>query len=114
MSLRKAFKKFHEEYTNWFEIKKPRDILISAIKLGEEAGEVCEAIVAFSGHSKNKIKKLFKKGQTPKNAVKEELGDVIVVCLNIATLCDISHSDLFEAAANKAKIRTEQLAEVVK
>jgi len=113
MSLRKAFRGFYEEYSAWFDAKRPKNILVSAIKLSEEAGEVAEAIVAFTGESKNKIKKLFRKGQSPKDAVKEELGDVIVVCLNIATLCDISHEDLFETAAAKAKVRTEQLAEAV-
>jgi NTP pyrophosphatase (non-canonical NTP hydrolase) len=114
MSLRNRFKKFHEEYTKWFEAKRPSDILVSALKLGEEAGEVAEAVIAFTGSSKNKIKKIFNKGQTPKDAVTEELGDVIVVCLNVATLCNISHADLFEAAAKKAKVRTEKLAEAVK
>ena len=114
MTLRNTFSRFHKEYTAWFKAKKPTDILVSAIKLGEEAGEVAEAIIAFTGKSKNKIKKIFRKGQTPKAAVKEELGDVIVVCLNIATLCDISHEELFEAAGRKAKIRTSKLAEAVK
>jgi len=114
MSLRKTFKKFYTEYTAWFEAKNPNSIFVSALKLGEEAGEVAEALVAFTGSSKNKIKKLFRKGTTPKEAVKEELGDVIVVCLNIATLCDISHKELFEAAAVKAKVRTQELAEVLK
>ena len=114
MNLKETFNRFHGEYEKWFSAKKPRGILISAIKLGEEAGEVLEAIVAFSGHSKSKIKKLLKKGQTPKQAVKEELGDVIVVCLNIATLCGITHDELFESAGEKAKARTEKLAEAIK
>jgi len=114
MSLRKTFKKFHEEYSQWFATKKPKSILVSALKLGEEAGEVAEAVIAFTGESRNKIKKIFSKGQTPKEAVKEELGDVIVVCLNIATLCDISHEELFESAGRKAKARTQKLAEAVK
>jgi NTP pyrophosphatase (non-canonical NTP hydrolase) len=114
MSLRNRFKKFHEEYTKWFEAKKPKSILVSALKLGEEAGEVAEAVIAFTGESKNKIKKMFSKGTTPRSAVKEELGDVIVVCLNIATLCGISHEELFESAGQKAKVRTEKLAEAVK
>lgn len=113
MSLRKKFDKFHQEYISWFKAKKPRNILISALKLSEEAGEVAEAVIAFTGASRNKIKKMIRKGTTPKNAVKEELGDVIVVCLNIATLCDISHSELFEAAGKKAKLRTEELAKVI-
>ncbi len=112
MNLRKAFNRFHEEYTAWFEAKRPKNILVSAIKLGEEAGEVAEAIIAFTGASRNKIKKFLRKGQSPRSAVKEELGDVIVVCLNIATLCEIDHGDLFDSAARKAKKRTEGLKKV--
>jgi NTP pyrophosphatase (non-canonical NTP hydrolase) len=100
------FKNFYDEYTKWFEFKKPTDILISVIKLSEEAGEVAEAVIAFTGVSKSKIKKILSKGQTPKEAIREELGDVIVVCLNIATLCKISHDELFEVAGQKAKTRT--------
>ena len=114
MNLRDRFNKFHEEYTEWYKAKNPRNILVSAIKLSEEAGEVAEAIIAFTGESKNKLRKILNKGQTPREAVMEELGDVIVVCLNIATLCGISHEELFESAGNKAKVRTNKLAEVIK
>jgi len=115
MNLRDRFNKFHEEYTKWFKIKKPSNILVSALKLGEEAGEVAEAVIAFTGASKNKIKKILSKGQTPKQAVKEELGDVIVVCLNIATLCGISHDELFESAGRKAGVRAQKkLEEAIK
>lgn len=74
------------------------------MKLGEEAGEVCEALAAFTG-SESKIRKFTRKNKFPKVAVKEELGDVIVVCLNIATLCGIGHEELFEFAAEKTKRR---------
>jgi len=114
MSLRKAFKKFYNEYTEWFREKSPTDLAISGLKLAEEAGEVAEAVIAFAGASKNKIRKLLRKGQTPRDAVKEELGDVIVVCLNIATLCNIEHDDLFESAAIKAKRRTEEIRQGVR
>lgn len=109
MNLRNKFNRFYSEYTRWFSVKRPQDILISAIKLGEEAGEVAEAVIAFTGASTNKIKKLLKKGKTPKDAIKEELGDVIVVCLNIATLCKINHEELFDAAAKKVKRRTDKI-----
>lgn len=111
MKLRSAFKVFYTEYTRWFKSKRPRDILLSAVKLGEETGEVLEAVYAFSSKSKRKIKKLLDMGHTPKTAIREELGDVIVVCLNIATLCGISHTGLFEAAAEKANKRTAELME---
>lgn len=114
MNLKETFSKFHAEYTRWFNIKNPTDILVSAIKLGEEAGEVMEAIVAFTGNSKSKIKKILQKGQTPRQAVKEELGDVIIVCLNIATLCGIPHEELFDEAGKKANRRaTKAMAKAI-
>ena len=97
---------FYEAYQDWFIAKRPRDLWKSMGKLTEEVGEVSEALSAFDG-SKKKIRKLAKKGQTPEDSLKEELGDVIIVVLNLAALAGISHEELFEQMRIKSIQRTE-------
>jgi NTP pyrophosphatase (non-canonical NTP hydrolase) len=106
----KNFKNFYSTYIEWFSTKNPKSLSDTALKLGEETGEVMEALSAFRG-SKSKIKKLEKKGQTPRDAVLEELGDVVRVALNLATLCNIPHDELFLAASEKNGLRTAKIIE---
>lgn len=101
---------WYDKYLEWFCLKRPNSILKSTVKLGEEVGEVCEAVAAFTG-SESKIKKMQKKGQTPREALIEELGDVIVVVHNIATLADITHAELYEGALDKACSRITKISE---
>ena len=106
--MNKIVRDYYESYLEWFALKRPTNLLKSACKLGEECGEVFESIAAFTG-SKTKIKKLLEKGQTPRESILEECGDVLMVVLNIATLCGISHEELLIAAKKKADRRSEKM-----
>lgn len=105
--MKNKFDKFYQSYLDWYEAFSPTNLTLSTIKLGEEAGEVMEAILAFHG-SQSKIKKLRKKGQAPKESIIEEVGDVIRVALNIATLAGVSHADVFDEATKKNRTRTKK------
>ena len=107
---REEYNEWYSAYEYWFSVKRPTDLLASTVKLGEEVGEVCEAVAAING-SLSKEKKLLKKGQTPRDALLEELGDVMVVIHNIATLANIPHREIFAASATKALRRAHKIRE---
>ncbi len=108
MDLIEEFDEWYRTYEYWYCVRKPKNLLKSVVKLGEEVGEVCEAIAAFTG-SATKQAKLETKGQTPREGLLEELGDVLVVVHNIATLANISHEELYSAAQSKAERRIEKI-----
>ena len=98
---------FYSEYRKWLELYRPGNLWLAHTKLSEEVGEVAETLFALFGNEK-KINKLAKKGQTPQEALKEELGDVIIVALNMAFLGGILHDELFKQMQNKCIERTEE------
>ena len=99
---------FYKAYQIWFELKRPKDVWKTLGKLTEEVGEVAEGLFAFDG-SKTKIRKLAKKGQTPKDSLKEEIADVMIVAMNLASVVDISHEELFEQMRLKSVNRVQDI-----
>lgn len=99
---------FFDMYADYYVIhKKPRNVTKCGLKLLEEAGEAAEAISAFTGNQK-KTDKLLLEGTTPTDRLAEELGDVIIVALNIATAAKLDLEDLLLAAVDKMKQRTDK------
>lgn len=99
---------FLDMYADYYVLhKKPRSVIKCGLKLLEEAGEVAEAIFAATGNKK-KTDKLLTEGDTPDMRLTEEIGDVIIVALNIATAAKLNLDNVFLAAANKMKQRTDK------
>jgi len=81
---------------------RPKNNLYYVAKLGEETGELAEAILAFEG-SRRKIKKLAAAGVTPIERIQEELGDVINVAFLLAEQFNIPLSVLLDTGSQKLK-----------
>lgn len=93
----------HDEYV---EVKKPGNPLLTSLKLSEEVGEVHEAVAAVMG-SARKIKKIAKDGQTPKERLAEELGDVLIVVKNMCHVFDIPFSTVLNSSVEKMNERMQ-------
>ena len=102
--MKKEFHKFYKSYKNYVAVKPQKSDYSTMTKLAEETGEVAEAMAAFWG-SKTKIAKFEQEGKTVNGALKEEIGDCIVVLFNLATACNITHEELFEAMTKKVNER---------
>lgn len=98
------FDRFYDTYKRYVIAKPFGNDYSTMTKLTEEVGEVAEAMAAFWG-SKTKLNKFARENKTVAGALKEEIGDCLVVLLNLATSCKIPHEDLFEAMTIKAEER---------
>lgn len=96
--------KFIDTYDRWFRAKKPNDPFKVVVKMGEEYGEVCESLFAFTGTTK-KIDKLKAKGVTPSQALMEETGDLLVTILNVLRVTGHSIDDMLEYHSKKMEGR---------
>ena len=97
---------FMDTYKDYVAWRQPKSILKCTVKLGEEAGEVAEAVLACQGSSR-KARKIAETGQTPLERLEEELSDVIIVALNIAHTKQIDLEHMFEAATKKMRHKIE-------
>jgi NTP pyrophosphatase (non-canonical NTP hydrolase) len=79
---------------------RPNNALYYTAKLAEEAGEVAEAAVAMEG-SRRKVKKLKERGETPRQALVNELGDVFNVVFLLAEQKDINVTEIIKAGRRK-------------
>jgi len=93
----------YKEYVSW---RQPKSVLKCTIKLGEEAGEVAEAVLACQGNTRKK-QKIAETNQTPLERLEEELADVIIVALNIAYTKSIDLDHMFEEATKKMRNKIE-------
>lgn len=100
--------KLEEAINNYFKHHANTDAHYYLIKLMEECGEVAEAYVAHSFGSKKKIKKIAQKGQAPRDALVEEIADVIFVCKLIALNQGISQEEIALSIINKANKRANE------
>lgn len=96
--------KFFDEYNKYVSVRKPISPWKCLGKIGEEYGEVCEALFAHDGSNK-KINKLANKGQTVKDSLEEEIADVIITCLNLTTSLGLSYDELLLKASEKMNRR---------
>lgn len=103
----KTFDRFYETYKRYVIARPIGPDYSTMTKLTEEVGEVAEAMAALWG-SKTKLSKFARENKTVAGALKEEIGDCLIVLLNLATACKIPHEDLFEAMTLKAEERTAQ------
>lgn len=92
----------------YYEYLNPISIFEIISKLAEEVGEIAEGAYAFNG-SRSKKTKLLKKGQTPKESLIEEIGDVIIVCLHILKYTDIKVGDLVNGIEKKLEARVKKI-----
>jgi NTP pyrophosphatase (non-canonical NTP hydrolase) len=79
---------------------RPKNNLYYVAKLGEEVGELSEAVLASEG-SRRKVKKLAAAGVTPRQRMVEELGDVVNVAFLLAEQFDIPLSEVLQAGSEK-------------
>lgn len=100
---------FLETHEKWYNIKQPPvDPFRLVAKLAEELGEVSEAVLAVSGSVK-KTAKLKEKGVEPQEALKEELGDLLITICNLTKGYGIkigSFEEILEAAEKKMRERS--------
>lgn len=97
---------FMQTYKEYVSVRQPKNVLKCTIKLGEEAGEVAEAVLACQG-SDRKQRKILGMGQTPLEHLEEELSDVIIVALNIAYTKNIDLDHMFTSAIIKMRRKIE-------
>ena len=83
---------------------RPKNNLYYAVKLGEESGELAEAVLAFEG-SRRKVNKLADAGVTPLERIKEELGDIVNVAFLLAEQFDIPLSVVLDTGSKKLKAK---------
>jgi NTP pyrophosphatase (non-canonical NTP hydrolase) len=96
--------KFLDTYDRWYKAKKPNDPFKVVVKMGEEYGEVCESMFALSGTAK-KVDKLKAKGVTPREALLEETGDLLVTIFNVLRVTGHSIDEMLELHAKKMEGR---------
>jgi NTP pyrophosphatase (non-canonical NTP hydrolase) len=106
--LKENFAKYVElvEYFNSHWLNKDGTFYIG--KLSEEVGEVAEACMATMYKSATKSEKILRAGQTPKERLTEELGDVCNILLTLAKVNNIEPEEIFEMAAKKVQRRIEK------
>lgn len=115
MSCLVLLDKLEQSINNYFKHFANTDAHYYPIKLMEECGEVAEAYVAHVFGSKKKIKKIAQKGQSPRDALIEEIADVVFVAELIALSQGISQEEIAKAIISKASKRaSEKIKSLVK
>jgi len=104
--MNKIFKKFFSTYKDYALVKKPKNPLRCTIKLGEEVGEVSEAVLAITGNKK-KTAKILEQGQSLEEHLIEELGDVMVVLFHISESFHIDQKDVLQYATHKMRAKID-------
>jgi NTP pyrophosphatase (non-canonical NTP hydrolase) len=102
---------FFKTYQDYKDCRPPKGRADTALKLCEESGEVAVATFAIKG-SKSKIEKIARGGQTPEENLIEELGDVIIVAMNVAHVNNIPLPVIFDTATKKMQERINERLKV--
>lgn len=104
MTLEETLNTFYLTYLDYAEFKNHKNTLKRVAKLCEESGEVAEAVLACMG-SDNKTTKIAEMGQTPRERLEEEIGDVIIAALHIAHTEKLDKLSLLQRATEKMRTK---------
>ena len=94
--MKRVFAKFYNSYRQYSKLKPYKTEYATLSELKEKVGEIAEVMAASS--------------KTIEDALKEDIGDALVILLNLAISCRITHEELLRAASKKLKGRSEAYA----